>query len=151
MNRFRFINVILIVVVIIGAIESCTNSNRQQTEKVEYSSAKEYATDNSFLDVDLQDIQNYLVTPSTKNPDACAQIEKAKAAIYRFYSSVTVEDGQYVCKIESGKEINISDRTFNELMDNLNQMNSSIREIRERGESVNIQPVTEEYLSGLLK
>ncbi len=151
MNRFRFINAILIVVVIIGAIESCTNSNRQQAEEVEYSSAKEYATDNSFLDVDLQDIQNYLVTPSTKNPNTGAQIEKAKAAIYRFYSNVTVEDGQYVCKIESGKQINISDRTFNELMDNLNKMNSSIREIRERGESVNIQPVTEEYLSGLLK
>ena len=144
MNRFRFINAILIVVVIIGAIESCTNSNRQQAEEVEYSSAKEYATDNSFLDVDLQNIQNYLVTPSTKNPDAGAQIEKAKAAIYRFYSNVTVEDGQYVFKIESGKQINISDRTFNELMDNLNK-------IRERGESVNIQPVTEEYLSGLLK
>ena len=136
---------------IIGAIESCANNNRQQAEEVEYSSAKEYATDNSFLDVDLQDIQNYLVTPSTKNPDAGAQIKKAKAAIYRFYSNVTVEDGQYVCKIESGKQINISDRTFNELMDNLNKMNSSIREIRERGESVNIQPVTEEYLSGLLK
>ena len=101
--------------------------------------------------MDLQNIQNYLVTPSTKNPDAGAQIEKAKAAIYRFYSNVTVEDGQYVFKIESGKQINISDRTFNELMDNLNKMNSSIREIRERGESVNIQPVTEEYLSGLLK
>ena len=151
MNRFNFINAILIVVVIIGAIESCANSNRQQAEEVEYSSAKEYATDNSFLDVDLQDIQNYLVTPSTKNPDAGSQIEKAKAAIYRFYSNVTVEDGQYICKIESGKEINISDRTFNELMDNLNKMNSSIREIRERGESVNIQPVTEEYLNGLLK
>ena len=151
MNRFNFINAILIVVVIIGAIESCTNSNRQQAKEVEYSSAKEYATGNSFLEVDLQDIQNYVVTPSTKNPNTGAQIEKAKAAIYRFYSNVTVEDGQYVCKIESGKQINISDRTFNELMDNLNKMNSSIREIRERGESVNIQPVTEEYLSGLLK
>ena len=84
MNRFNFINAILIVVVIIGAIESCTNSNRQQAKEVEYSSAKEYATGNSFLDVDLQDIQNYLVTPSTKNPNTGAQIEKAKAAIYRF-------------------------------------------------------------------
>lgn len=151
MRNFYFFRNMLIAVVLTSAALSCADRNKQQNEETKYMTAKECAVDTVFLDVDIADIQNYLLTPSVKSPDAGAQIEKAKAAVYRFYSHVTVENRQYVCDIESGKQINMSEATFSALLNNLNNMNSAIKEISERGDSIFIQPITEEYLNSLLE
>ena len=73
------------------------------------------------------------------------------AAVYRFNIHVSVVDGLYYCSLKNGAEINISEDLFKYMIDNLEEMNGSIKEYAEKGEKVNVIEPTEEYLESLLK
>ena len=76
---------------------------------------------------------------------------KMMAAVYRFQNHVSVIDGLYSCSLKNGAEINISEELFKSMIDNLEEMNSFIKEYTEKGEKVNVIEPTEEYLESLLK
>ena len=84
-------------------------------------------------------------------PFMAACVSNEKAAVYRFQKHVSVIDGLYSCSLKNGAEINISEELFKSMIDNLEEMNSFIKEYTEKGEKVNVIEPTEEYLESLLK
>lgn len=113
--------------------------------------AKAYVDNNDYIDVDLYGMSKNNATVgsrSSTNPDDLA---KARAAVYRFYSHVTIDNGKLTCDLKNGADINISQDTYMTLLENLNDMNRSIEEARQRGDSIVIPPVDQEYLDSLLK
>jgi hypothetical protein len=111
-----------------------------------------YVENNTYIDVDVPSISYSLVNPSTRSVSVNEDdIAKMKTAIYRFYKNVSVKDGYYVCSIQNGADINISESVFMALYENLNQMNAFIKEAKEKGEVVNVTEPNEKYLNSLLK
>lgn len=111
-----------------------------------------YVDNNTYIDVDVPSIVAGLVNPSGRSASVNADdFAKMKTAIYRFYKNVSLEDGYYVCSIQNGSEINISENVFNALHDNLDQMNAFIKEVKNKGETVHIMEPDEAYLNSLLK
>jgi hypothetical protein len=56
-----------------------------------------------------------------------------------------------ICSIRSGADINVSDSVFTALSENLNDMNSYIKEAKAKGETVNMFEPDENYLNSLLE
>lgn len=111
---------------------------------------KSLVENNDYLDVDVDELTKTLSTRSKNHIDTTA-LSKMRAALYRFYSHVKVTDGKYVCDLKNAEEINISERLYETISNNLAQMNSWIEESKKNGKEVMIQEVNEEYLNSLLK
>lgn len=110
-----------------------------------------YVETNAFIDVDVPSITYGLANPSSRSSNVnIDDVAKMKAAVYRFYKNVSVENGFYSCSLSNGTEINISEDVFKALLDNLKDMNSFIEECMNKGEVVHITEPTEEYLNSLL-
>ena len=75
----------------------------------------------------------------------------AKAAVYRFFQHVKLLDGIYVCDITSASEIDLSPDIFDDLINNLEDINQVIRYNKEKGLPLEVPDVTEEYLNSLLQ
>lgn len=123
------------------AISSIVVDNKQ---------AKTYVADNVFLDVDVIELSKAINARPRRNIDTVA-IGKIRAALYRYYSHVKVVDGKYTCDLKSAEEINLSERLFEALSTNLNDMNKWIDQIKSSGQEVAIQEINEEYLNALLE
>lgn len=78
-------------------------------------------------------------------------IAMAKAAVYRFFQHVKLVDGIYVCDITSASEIDLSPDIFDDLINNLEDINQVIRYNKEKGLPIEVPEVTEEYLNSLLQ
>ena len=107
-------------------------------------SVNEIVLQNKYIDLD---------TKSAVNPNNLSDVERAeaKAAIYRFYKRVRVEDGLYVTDLKTADEINISPGLFSLFKDNLEEMNAYIRQQQAKGEKVEIFQLNDAYFDHLLK
>lgn len=113
---------------------------------------KAYVDNNTYIDIDIPSVAYGIANPSSSSVKIGEDdVAKAKAAIYRFYKNVSVADGYFICSIQSGSDINVSDNVFTALSDNLNEMNSFIRKAKAKGETVNIFEPDENYLNSLLE
>lgn len=115
---------------------------------------RQIITDNSFIDVDVVELSNDIANMpgSSRNIDDLKEdISMAKAAIYRFYSNVTVSDEGFILGECTAKSLNMSDVVFNALKNNLDEMNAFYIKERDNGHSVEISPITQEYLESLLE
>ena len=72
-------------------------------------------------------------------------------ALYRFYSHVKVVDDAYVCDLTNAQEIQVSERVFRSLSENLQKTNLQIQRLKEQGKKVTISEITPEYLNSLLE
>lgn len=149
--------IILLLSILIASV-SCNSSNNRSKllEEREQNGNKveQYADVDGFIDVDIHEISKRLTDPATKSgnmnldEDELAQV---KAAIYRFYSHVKVENGYYVCTIKDAKEINVSQKTFDGLLEGINILNEGIDKARQDGLPVELREPSEEYLNSLLQ
>ena len=114
--------------------------------KTEPTAVEKIINNNSFIDIDLSQISKQ-ITMGTRAAKA-EDLAKTKAAIYRFYSHVHLnENKQYVCLINSAQEINVSQNVF----DNLDETNSIIEQTIDSGNNIIVPEITTEYLNSLLK
>lgn len=111
---------------------------------------KSFIENNTYLDVDIDQLSKAINSRSRSNIDTTA-MEKTQVALYRFYSHVKVIDGKYVCNLKNAEEINISERLYETLSNNLAHMNTWIEQSKARGKEVMIQEINEEYLNSLLE
>ncbi len=136
------------------AVAGCSNSQdaAETGREVETDSkARQLVESGEYIDLDIKTLAlsnsvNQGVTRSLKDDS-----DKAFAALYRFYSHVTVVDDQYICDLKSGKDINVSERVFNELSNSLAEMNRHIGEAKAKGEPVHVSVPDSAYLESLLK
>lgn len=119
--------------------------------------AKTIVENNDFIDVDVAAVVKALQDQSLKKRSSMLSDEyevssaKLRAAIYRFYSRVKIEDSHYVTDLQSPDEINVSERVYKALIDNLNEMNEFLAKIKAEGSEVYVPEITEEYLQSLLE
>lgn len=73
---------------------------------------------------------------------------RMKAALYRFYSHVKLEEEGYVCDLSSANEINVSSTVYMAL---LNNMNASYKKAKSEGQNVVALSVNKAYLDSLLE
>lgn len=137
----------------ISNCQSGINDSIQQVSTIETQPnlVKKHVDENTFLDVDVYGLVKDISNPQTRASTNQEQVAKMKAAIYRFYSNVQLEDGYYICKLKSANDINVSVDVYTALLNNLNQMNAVIKEAKDKGKSMNTQAVDSEYLNSLLK
>lgn len=115
---------------------------------VEGLTARQLVDDNTFIDVDITEINKQIaMAPGEVNPD---DIARCKAVLYRFYQNVELIDSAYVCSLKNGKEINISEQTFNTMLSDMNKANEDISNARKRGEDITLSIPDDEYLNSLL-
>lgn len=147
----QILNFLLFVLLI-----SCNSENNQLDILIKSESdnnlVQTYVKENRFIDVDIMDVSNKLMDIDTKsgtlNEDELAQ---AKAAIFRFYSHVTIEDGYYICTIKSAEGINVSQKTFDELLNGLRILNKGVEKAKQDGLPVKLREPSKEYLNSLLQ
>lgn len=125
---------------------SCSQDSKSGSQTPAPLTAKEYVENNTYIDVaDFGED----ITPDKRNDPA--RLAQTKAAIYRFFSHVTVVDNQYVCDLTSAEQINVSKAMYNKMMNNLKETNANIRESEAQGHRVELGPLGEEYLNSLLE
>ena len=126
-----------------------TNKEARSIDDSELISAKTLVENNDYIDVD-KDVLNF--SEMIGNDDA-ASVEgnKMKAAYYRFFRHVKLEDGRYVCDVEDAKYLNISPRLFNALLKEIEQVNIEIENAEKENVPITIPELNEEYLQSLLE
>lgn len=149
------VNFIFSLAVLIGfsSCKSDINDSIQLVSTIETQPdlVKKYVDENTFLDVDVYGLVEKISNPQTRTVVNQEQVAQMKAAIYRFYSSVHLEDGYYISELKSANDINVSVEVYSALLDNLNQMNAVIKEAKEKGANLDVQLVDSKYLNSLLK
>ena len=111
---------------------------------------KSLVENNNYLYVDVDRLSQSICSRSGNSIDTTA-MGKMRAALYRFYSRVKMADGKYVCDLKNAEEINISERLYEAILNNLNEMNTWIEQSKASGKEVMIQEVDEAYLNSLLE
>lgn len=146
----------LIIFLLFVLLISCNSDNNQLYILIKSESdnnlVQAYIMDNRFIDVDIMDVSYKLMDSDTKSDNLDEdELAQAKAAIYRFYTHVKVENGYYVCTIKDAKEINVSQKTFVGLLEGINILNEGIDKARQDGLPVELREPSEEYLNSLLQ
>lgn len=132
-----------------------SNETVQQVSSIEAQPnlVKKYIDENSYIELDVSELAKEMEEAKINSSGSVDQdkIAQMKAALYRFYSNVELINDTYVCKLTSGKDINVSADVYKALLDNLNDMNSAIQEAKKNGKEVVIPKVDKTYLESLLK
>lgn len=118
--------------------------------KAPASLVQQYVLSDTFIDVDAKAFSEIITNPDSLSAVSSDDIAKMKAALYRFYKNVRLEDGIYICDIEDGKSINISESLFVTLKENLQKMNDGVKEASEKGIEVVQSKPDSAYLNSLL-
>lgn len=105
--------------------------------------ARQYVENNQFIDVKLREPVH---TQSFTDTD----LAKLKAAVYRFYKSVKLENGKYVSNVKNGKEINISEELYKALSNDLENTNKGIEKSKLNSEQIKTFVMTPQHLDSLL-
>lgn len=140
---------------VLMVVSGCSSNGAKTTvvseDNTSTTSVKEYVENNVFIDVDVKELVNTLSNPEINSSVNEVDLAKMKAAVYRFYSNVKIKDGYYVCNVPDGAAINISEAVFTALKENLDEMNSALKEAKENGHEVKISEPDSVYLNSLLQ
>ena len=150
------INSFLLIVSLL--VVGCTNKVDVPAQEVDEivvmkapaSLVQQYVLSDTFIDVDAKAFSEIITNPDSLSAVSSDDIAKMKAALYRFYKNVRLEDGIYICDIEDGKSINISESLFVTLKDNLQKMNDGVKKASEKGIEVVQSKPDSAYLNSLL-
>lgn len=122
--------------------------------------AKTLVENNTYIDVDMGALNKVLVDYIRANGIPKYNItadlypeeyEMSRAAMYRFYSKIVIEDGLPVCTAKNAKELNMSERTFKYMDDNIKQIHQQCLQAKAEGIEVDAQPISADYLNFFIK
>lgn len=148
---------ILVLLLCLPVIITGCAKNQENVVKIDDKDVKgetrtrSYVESGEFIDVDIKTLALSNAVNRRMTRTHTEEEDKAYAALYRFYSHVTVENDKYICSLKSGKEINISETLFNDLIKSLDDMNKLIEENQAKGERVIIDVPDSTYLESLLQ
>lgn len=142
LNAMKKLFYVLTILLMIGCAPTINNNTASQIDKT----AKDYVKSNAFLDFDIDNLD-----VQTRSAQNVVDNEMFKAALYRFYRHVKNINGYDECDIKSGKDINVSDKVFSYLINNMNSYNQLIKDAKDKGENTITKPLDESYFENLLK
>ena len=116
---------------------SCSHEQDKKQRTSSINLRQQYVKTNKFLDVDMSKF-----LPGTQIQASVTAEDSAQmfVALYRFYSDLT-----------NAQEIQVSERVFRSLSENLQKTNLQIQRLKEQGKKVTISEITPEYLNSLLE
>jgi len=142
--------------------KSAQSENLQETSIL---TAKTIEDENIFIDVDMealgvaisQNIQKPLA--HGQNVDPYANIKKlyptefamSRAAWHRYFSHGKMVDNIWISSVKKGADINMSERTFKFLQDDIDKTNKQLKEGEAMGYTIAKREITQAYLDNLLK
>ena len=127
---------------------SCSHEQDKKQRTSSINLRQQYVKTNKFLDVDMSKFLPGTQTQASVTAEDSAQMF---VALYRFYSHVKVVDDAYVCDLTNAQEIQVSERVFRSLSENLQKTNLQIQRLKEQGKKVTISEITPESLNSLLE
>lgn len=133
----------------------CTSESESVLQKIKETETpkglvENYLDKNIFIDVDVNAIVQNSINPTSRSFSE-DDMAKMKAAIFRFYKNVSVEDGYYVCSISNASDINVSQEVYMALLNNLQDLNNLIKQAQDNGDILNIQIPDSAYFESLLR
>jgi len=154
MKKARVIYLALVWAMAIACVKSETGLSQDKLNAIRTNQtggeSKRLIMENVFIDVDVDKL-NQEINDHSKPKYQKPELAKARAALYRFYSHVKVEDEQYVCTLKSANEINISENFFKYLIDGQTSFNKAIKKLKAEDPKVVVPQITAEYLQSLLQ
>ena len=151
--------IILIALVLIMSLLACQSSKHVEPN------VELLAKSDQYIEVDMKYFNDIDYAPGIKKiPDDA--MRDIKAVIYRIYSNIDIVDNQFILRVSSGKDINVSDTLFNIYNKHLQKANdyftTPIAAINVEGEDTDMNedqeggypvasPIGEEYLNSLLR
>lgn len=142
---------------VLVCITACNSQNKDANDiisnptldfKTDPDAVRKLLSENTHIDLDLNELSNQAATRTSIPMDVAVQ---AKAALYKFYLHVKLQDEFYVCSLKNGSEINISNRLFQALLDNMNEANNAVKKAKEEGVEMKLPPIDAYYLNSLLE
>lgn len=151
MKKYVSIMMSFLLLLLIG----CTSESESVLQKIKETETpkglvENYLDKNIFIDVDVNAIVQNSINPTSRSFSE-DDMAKMKAAIFRFYKNVSVEDGYYVCSISNASDINVSQEVYMALLNNLQDLNNLIKQAQDNGDILNIQIPDSAYFESLLR
>lgn len=154
-------HVLILISAIILSLSSCTNNAEESStssqnnenlisETIPVTKAKDIIANNSYIDYDPDALLQYAIDDLNWQEKHPEEYEMSKAALYRYYSNISEENGQWTCSA-TAKDLNLSERVFKQLDDNTKENNQLITDNSKNGEKVIRPTPSKEYLEALLK
>lgn len=106
---------------------SCANKQNNKEMNHPVNLRQQYVRTNKFLDVDMS---KFLPGVQTQSPATAEDSAQMFVALYRFYSHVKVVDDAYVCDLTNAQEIQVSEKVFRSLSENLQKTNLQIQQLK---------------------
>lgn len=131
---------------------SCSSQEQTQEHDPEYyiPSPRELVENNTYIELPGPSLKKNILIDSLTVEETIYD-NKLRAALYRFYKHVKLEDGYFKCDLKSGEEINISQELFERFIKNhVDGFNKWIDEVHSQGRKARVEDITEEYLECLL-
>lgn len=151
MRKIIVIALVVFVYGLAGCQSSEKTSSKAEVQNVGNKSAKEYVEDNTYIDLDVNSLHATIATNATRSGAKGDDMARMKAALYRFYSHVKLEEEGYVCDLSSANEINVSSTVYTALLNNMNDMNASYKKAKSEEKNVVALSVNKAYLDSLLE
>lgn len=163
---------LLAIILMLLGLSACSNqdstmidnseaSDQKHSESVVVTDAKTLVDNNTFIDIDI-DAYDMLIAASIDHNNFNESVKQAQnkypeqtamanAALYRYYSKLSVVDGYFVCSAKKASDLNMSERTFRAFDDNIKRLNEDARIERAKGNEMTFPRITQDYLESLLK
>lgn len=130
-----------------------TVTHEADSEVRDIPSARTYMDNNTYIDIDVDALSERIISgggTAQADSEAAEEMAMMRAALYRFYSHVELEGDRYVLSAKTAEELNVSQRVFDALRANMEEVNAQIKAANEAGEAAAPQEITDDYLEGLL-
>lgn len=88
--------------------------------------AREYVDNNIYIDADLEKTEAEISSDSTVKNRNYGEMARVRAATYRFLKTLTITPAGIKTTAKTASDLNVSERTFRQLTDNLKEMNEFI-------------------------
>lgn len=139
---------------------SVNDTYNKATYPIPVATAKTIISDNLFIDVDLE-AHNKAIADNfdPKDPEASLKrIEQlypeeeqmSRAAWYRYYNKISLVDGLWICSATKASDLNMSERTFKFINDNVTALNEEAKKAREEGISVKMPLLSADFIRSII-
>lgn len=144
------------------SISEATTDN----QPIKYFSSRTIERDNMYIDVDFDFVGEVINKHVRENRDKMLsdpqiafraimkeypqEFEMSRAAWHRFFSNGKIVDHVWECSAKTASELNMSERAFNFMANNMKEMREKLEVDKAEGGIIHDMSVTQGYLDSLL-
>lgn len=136
------------------------------SQPIKYFSSRTIEKENMYIDVDFDFVGEALNKHVRENRDKMLsdpqiairgimkeypqEFEMSRAAWHRFFSNGKIVDHVWECSAKTASELNMSERTFNVMVNSMAETRQDFEKAQADGATVHDMAITQGYLDGLI-